>query len=93
MTPEWLSANSSARIMIRDGDAVVRAFPQPGLGLPVACGETDAEPYIVDAHFDDDAARECDATIPASDEPRDLDRVAEYWCRTTLVIEGLARAP
>jgi len=92
MTPQWLSANSSAHILIRDGDAVVSARPRPGLGLPVACGETDAQPYIVDAHFDDAAAAECDATIPAREEPRDLDRVAEYWCRTTLVIESLAEA-
>ena len=89
MTPAWLSANSSARVVIREGDAAVHARPRPGLGLPVACGETSLQPYIVDAHFDDEAAAECDATIPASDEPRDLDRVAEYWCRTTLVIEGL----
>ena len=93
MTPEWLSANSAAQLTIGDGDATVRGRPRPGLGLPVACGETDAQPYIVDAHFDDEAAATCDATIPASDEPRELEWVAPYWCRTTLVVERLSRAP
>lgn len=93
MTPEWLSANSSARIRILDGDVILVGRPRPGLGLPVSCGEDDSQQYLIDAHFDDDAAAECDATIPAGEEPRELDRVAEYWCRTTLVIERLVRAP
>jgi hypothetical protein len=93
MTPAWLSSDSSARLRIRDGDAVVDARPRPGLGLPVACGGTDAQRYIVEAHFDDEAAAECDATISASEEPRDLEWAAPYWCRTTLVVESLAPAP
>ena len=66
---------------------------EPELSLPVSCGETDTQRYTIDAHFDDGAAAECDATIPASDEPRDLEWAAEYWCRTTLVIERLTPAP
>ena len=89
MTPDWLSANSSSSITIRDGNAVVLGRPQPDLGLPVSCGETATQPHTIDAHFDDEAAAECDATIPASDEPRDLEWAAAYWCRTTLVIERL----
>jgi hypothetical protein len=89
MTPEWLSANSSARIRILDGDVILVGRPRPGLEFPVSCGEDDPQQYVIDAHFDDAAAAECDATIPGDEEPRDLDRVAEYWCRTTLVIERL----
>lgn len=89
MTPEWLSANSSSRLTIRDGDAVAVGRPRPDLRIPVSCGETDAQPYTIEAHFDDQAAAECDATIPASDEPRDLEWAAPYWCRTTLVVERL----
>jgi hypothetical protein len=72
---------------------VVSGRPMPELGLPVSCGETDAQRYAIDAHFDDEAAAECDATIPAGDEPRDLEWAAPYWCRTTLVIDRLTRAP
>lgn len=93
MTPEWLSANSSTRIRILDGDAVLVGRPRPDLGIPVSCGENDTQRFVIDAHFGDEAAAECDATIPAGDEPRDLEWAAPYWCRTTLVVDGLTPAP
>ena len=92
MTPEWLSANSSARLAMRDGDAVVSGRLKPEYEAPVPCGETALQPYTIDAHFDDETAAECDATIPAGDEPRELEWAAAYWCRTTLVIERLTPA-
>ncbi len=92
LSPEWLSANASTRITVRDGDAGVTAFPLPDLGLPVACGEGDDERYRIDAHFDDGAAPTCAATIRTGNEPVDLQHVAEYWCRTSLVIERLTPA-
>jgi hypothetical protein len=92
LTPAWLSANASARIRILDGDAVVVARPRPGLGLPVSCGENDTQRFVIDAHFDDAAAADCDATIRAGNAPRDIQPVAVYWCRTTLVIDGLTPA-
>ncbi len=93
MTPEWLSANSATRIRILDSDDVVVARPRPDLGVPVSCGENATQRFVIDAHFGDEAAAECDATIPASDEPRDLEWAAPYWCRTTLVVDGLMPAP
>jgi len=90
MTPAWLSANAPTRITIRDGDAVMIARPSPDLGLTVTCGASDAQRYLVEAHFDDAAAAECDATVLAGAAPRDLQRVAEYWCRTTLVVDRLS---
>ena len=92
MTPEWLSANAATRIAVRDGDALVTAVPLPDIGLPFTCEESDTQRYLIDAHFDDSAAPECDATVRAGNEPGELERIAEYWCRTTLVIERLTPA-
>ena len=68
------------------------AFPLPDLGLPFTCGESDTQRYVIDAHFDDDAAPECDSTVRAGNEPTELPRIAEYWCRTTLVVERMTSA-
>jgi hypothetical protein len=93
MTPEWLSGNAVTRVAIRDGADTVVARPRPDLDLTVSCGEVDARPYVIDGHFDDEAAPTCDATVRDGSASRDLHHVAEYWCRTTLVIERLTPVP
>ena len=93
MTPEWLSGNAEQKLRIEDGDTSVVAHPHPGLALPIACGETALGRYILEGHFDDETAAECDAAVAAGPQPQDLFLVAEYWCRTTLVIDRLAQAP
>ncbi len=93
MTPEWLSANALARVAIRDGDAVVIARPGLDVDRPVACGETSAQRYVLEGHFDDEAAQECQATRRDGATPLNFDLVPRYWCQTTFVIHRLIAVP
>jgi len=89
MTPEWLSGNAFTKLLIDDGDSSIVAHPSPDLDLPVACGETAEGRSMIEGHFDDETAPECDATIGGEPIPPDLSPVPAYWCRTTLVIDRL----
>lgn len=89
MTPEWLSGNAERKVRIEDLGAVVLAHPHPDLVLPISCGESTDGRYLLDGHFDDAAAAECDATIAGGSEPPDLDVVTRHWCQSTLVIDRL----
>lgn len=93
MTPAWLSANTSVNVTIEDGDATTTARTPPDVGLPVACGEISLQRYVVDGHFNDEAAAECDATVRDGIQPPDAHLVAQYWCQATLVIDRLTPVP
>lgn len=89
MTPEWLSGNAGRKLTISDLGASVVAHPHPDLALPVSCGDTAEGRYLLEGHFDDAAAPQCDATIADSPEPPDLEVVTQHWCRAALVIDRL----
>jgi hypothetical protein len=93
MTPEWLSGNAGNKLTIRDGDAFVVAHPRPGLSFVPGCGQVDAQPSVLEGHFGDDAAWECEAAIPGREEPDDLYLVTKHWCEVTLVIDRLSPLP
>jgi hypothetical protein len=81
------------KLTIEDGDAFVIAHPNPDVGFLPACGEVDAQPSVLEGHFGDDGAWECEATIPDGEEPDDLYIVTKHWCEVTLVIDRLTPQP
>lgn len=89
MTPAWLSANALYQLSIRTGASAVIARPGPGLDVPLGCDALDDAEWSIEAHFDDPAADECEAIPPTSSEPLDTYLLANFWCRTTLVIDRL----
>lgn len=93
MTPEWLSENAFSKLLIDDGDVSIVAHPHPDLELPVACGETAEVRSTIEAHFDDETAPECDATIAGESLPPELHPLPAYWCRATLVVDRLIDVP
>lgn len=90
--PAWLSGNAARKLTIRVGTAVVNARPREGLDVPAGCGNQ-AGRFVVDAHFDDEAASWCEAAVDRSSLGNDIGIVAWHWCRATLVVDQLTSVP
>lgn len=92
MAPDWLSGNAERKLRITDDNALIVAVPDQGLELPVGCGGSDTARYVFDGHFNDPASGSCVAIMPDGSDPGIADVLAQYWCRSTLVIDELTPA-
>ena len=93
LEPEWLGGNAFHKLAITSGTSVINANIRPGLGVPRACDALEDSARAIRGHFDDVDADACDGTAPTGIDARRAGILVSYWCRTTLVIDGILPMP
>lgn len=93
MSPDWLSSASRGNLVLSDGGLHLAAKPHPALRGLGPCDMAAAAPYsvagrfVLEGHFDDEAAATCSTALDWGPNPEYVDaRATAYWCRVTFVV-------